>query len=72
MEYYHDLSFVYILSIVMTIRHFFFRTVTINLKRSKDSGGREKSIIFKLEDRKELTLRPSKTPGAKPGSMQLL
>nr|XP_022294404.1 biliverdin reductase A-like [Crassostrea virginica]XP_022294405.1 biliverdin reductase A-like [Crassostrea virginica] len=43
------------------------RTVTITLKRSKDSGGREKSIIFKLEDGKELNLRSSKTPGAKPG-----
>ena len=67
MKYYHGLSFVYILSIVMTIRHF-FRTVTITLKRSKDSGGREKSIIFKLEDGKELTLRPSIIPGAKPGN----
>ncbi|XP_062607221.1 biliverdin reductase A-like [Saccostrea cucullata] len=43
------------------------RTVTISLKRSKDSDGREKSIVFQLQDGSELNLRPSKIPGAKLG-----
>ncbi|XP_061193344.1 biliverdin reductase A-like [Saccostrea echinata] len=43
------------------------RTVTITLNRSKDCDGREKSIVFQLQDGSELNLRPTKTPGAKPG-----
>lgn len=48
----------------------FYRTVTISLRRFKESDGREKSIIFQLQDGTVLNLRPSKTPGAKPGTCQ--